>query len=520
MVADGPFRKTPGARSVWFLLTLLGFTCAASDWPQFRGAAHDGISDDRIITNWTGTVTNSVWSKPLANALCSLVVSDGKVYTQAIRNIDGQPREVCVALSAANGVELWATPLDNADYPHGGVGFDDGPRSTPAVADGGVFVITSYLKVFCLDPVTGAVVWQKDLVALYGSVVIPWQNAASPLIANGLLYLNASTSSQSLMALRSSDGSLAWRAQNEGLSHATPVLATIHGVLQVIFATQQGVISVNPNNGNLFWRAGYPFQYSTSLAASPVVSDDVVFVVGGRAYGMASVAYQASLSNNVWTASRLWTSNTLAAHWMTAICHEGHLYGQFGIFSFDGPNAELTCLDIRTGVVKWRQAGFGRAGTVLVNNQLVSLTERGELVLVKPDTNSYVELGRFRAIPGYMPDSNKCWNGPALSDGKIFVRSSAAVAAFDLSAPGLRLEPPRFAGPDRLALTVADASGAPLTPNRVAGMEVLAGTNLADSLLQWTKLTNGLALTNGRVRIDNVDASGRPQRYFIVKEPD
>ena len=206
---------------------------------------------------------------------------------------------------------------------------------------------------------------------------------------------------------------------------------------------------------------------------------------------------------------------------MTPVCHEGHLFGQFGIPSlFDNANAQLTCLDIRTGVVKWREAGFGRAGTVLVNNQLVSLTERGELVLVKPDTNSYVELGRFRAIPDYQANYNKCWNGPAVSDGKVFVRSSVAVAAFNLSAPALRLEPPQFAGPDRLALTVADASGAPLTSNRVAGMEVLAGTNLADSLSQWTRLTNSLALTNGRARIDNLDASGRPRRYFIVKEPD
>jgi outer membrane protein assembly factor BamB len=357
-------------------------------------------------------------------------------------------------------------------------------------------------------------------VALYGSVVIPWQNAASPLIANGLLYLNANTSSQCLMALRTSDGSLAWRAQNEGLSHATPVLATIHGVPQVIFATQQGVVSVNPTNGSSLWRQGYPFTYQTSLAASPVVWDDVVFVVGGRAYGMASVAYQVSFSNNVWTASRLWSSNTLAAHWMTAICHEGHLYGQFGIFSFDGPNAELTCLDIRTGVVKWRQAGFGRAGTVLVNDQLVSLTERGELVLVKPDTNSFVELGRFLAIPNYAPNDNKSWNGPAVSDGKVFVRSSAFVAAFDLSVPGIRFEPPQFTGADRLALTIGDANGTPLTSNRVAAMEVLAGTNLALSLSEWVRLTNGLALTNGRVRIDNVDANGRPRRYFIVKEPD
>jgi hypothetical protein len=231
------------------------------------------------------------------------------------------------------------------------------------------------------------------------------------------------------------------------------------------------------------------------------------------------VAYQASLSNNVWTASRLWWTNTIAAHWMTPVCLDGYLYGQFGIFSFDGPNAQLTCLDIRSGVVKWQISGFGRGGTVLVNNQLVTLTENGQLLLVKADTNSYVELGRFQAILNYFPDNNKCWNAPALSDGKIFVRSSSFVAAFDLSVPALKLEPPQFVGTDRLALTIRTVSGAPLASNRIATMEVLAGTNPVASFAQWAKLTNGLALTNGRVRMDNVDSSGQARRYFIVREP-
>lgn len=519
MAARGTFRKVPGG-SIWLLFIASNFACAGADWPQFRGLNHDAISTDRIVTNWTGAVTNAVWRVPATNALCSLVISDGKVYTQAIRNVEGEAKEVCVALNATNGVELWATPLDDASYPHGGVGYDDGPRSTPAVADGGVFVLTSYLKLYRLAPENGAVVWRKDLPSEYNSFEIAWQNAASPLIANGLIYLNASAPFASLMALRTTNGSLAWRAQDAGLTHSTPVLSTIHGVPQVIFATAQGVMSVNPENGNLLWRAHYPFTYNTSLAASPVVSDDVVFVVGGRAYGMASAAYQATLTNNTWTASLLWSSNTTAAHWMTPVCRDGHLFGQFGIFGFDGPNAQLTCMEIRTGVVKWRTAGFGRAGTVLVNNELVSLTERGELVLIKADTNSYVELGRFQAIGDYQPAFNKCWNVPAISDGKIFARSSAFVAAFDLSLSTLKLEPPEFTAPDKLALTVGAANGSVLASNRVAGIEVLAGTNLAESLSQWIKLTNGLTLTNGRFRIDNVDSTGQPRRYFIVKEPD
>ena len=514
----------PWFSGVWIFLIVCArpLPSVASDWPQYRGPTHDGISTDRIRTNWTGAVTNPLWRVTQTNSLTSLAVSGGKVFTQARRALDDADREWCVALSATNGTELWATSLDDAYYPNGGVGYDDGPRSTPTVVDGSVFVLTSYLKLYRLNATDGAIIWQKDLPALYGSVVPEWQNAPSPLVDNGLVYLNGgdwlSPSPFALMAFRASDGELAWRAHDEGLTYASPTLATIHGIRQVIFATVQGLISINPANGDVFWRADYPpFKYPKMLAVSPVVWEDIIFITGARVYGLGSVAYQVSFSNNVWSVARLWWYNTTAAHWMTPVCHNGFLYGPFGIFTFDGLGARLTCIDIRSGTVRWQAPDFGRGATLLAGNELVCVTERGDLVLVKANPTAYTELGRFQAIPNFHPDTNKCWNVPAIANGRIYVRSTSMVAAYDISDPVLKLEPPRFTGPAEVQLTIGAANGAPIESSRLASIEVLAGTNLADSLPQWTKLTNALTLTNGRVRVDKINAA-QPRRYFITKE--
>jgi len=48
---------------------------------------------------------------------------------------------------------------------------------------------------------------------------------------------------------------------------------------------------------------------------------------------------------------------------------------------------------------------------------------------------------------------------------------------------------------------------------------VRATTNLALSPSQWPTLTNALVLTNGTVRVDNVDAGAQGRRFFIVAEP-
>src|SRR5262249_41344679 len=153
-------------------------------------------------------------------------------------------------------------------YPNGGVGVDDGPRSTPSVDGNFLFVLTSYLKLACLDISDGHVIWSKDLVADYGSVVISWQNAASPLTEGGLIFLNGNAPNGTLFALHENDGSQAWIGQTDPMTQASPIIATLAGVRQVIFFAQSGLVSVVPESGAVLWR--YPFPFAVATAASPV----------------------------------------------------------------------------------------------------------------------------------------------------------------------------------------------------------------------------------------------------------
>lgn len=490
-----------------------------AEWPQYRGPTHDGVSTDRLNTQWSGSVTNPIWRVPVTNCLGSLTVSGGRVFTQTRRSVSGADSEVCVALNAATGVELWATRVGIASYPNGGVGLDDGPRTTPVVDGDSVYVLSSYFNLHRLNATNGATIWTKDLASLYNSVNISYQNAASPVIEAGLIFLNASCQYSNLMAFRTTDGSVAWRKENEGLTHATPTLATIQGVRQVIFATKKGLVSLNPLTGSRLWQTNYPFTYSTSIGVSPVVYQDMVYVCGAHSYGMGSVCFRVSLSNATWSATRLWSTNNPASHWMTPVARDGFLYGHFGIQTSDSTNAQLKCIEMRTGVVKWSINGFGRCVPILMDDHLVSLSEVGQLVLVKPLTNAYTELGRFPAILNYHQDTNKCWNSPAVSDGRLFVRSTAFVAAFDLSVPALKMDAPRFVTPGALDLTIRTVTGALVASNRLAGMEVRATTNHSLALPQWERLTNSLVLTSGVVRMQNVGTGAKKQRFFIVSEP-
>lgn len=514
------------------LLLLTAFPTQAADWLQYRGPNHDGVSADRIITNWTGSVTNPVWLLPVTNSFSSFTVRGGLAYSQVNRFLGGTNRETCVALNATTGAELWARDFEDCYYPlDTGVGSNNGPRTTPVIDGDSVFILTSHLKLYRLNATNGATIWQKDLLNLYGGTIVQNENAASPLIENGLIFVSTAANTSSLMAFSTTNGSLVWRAQNEFMTHATPVVTIIHGVRQVIFATRAGLVSVNPLTGALLWKFNYPFtvQANSELIVSPVVYQDIVFIAGSRSQLFGSLARRVTLTNNVWSTTLLWAQTTtamqVASYWMTPVVMDGFLYGQFGN-SATGTGGEndtgtFKCVDLQTGAIKWSTNDFGRGGTLLANNNLLILTEKGALVLARPNTNAYTELARFQAIPNYdtaTAHTNVCWNTPAVADGKIYVRSSQFGAMYDLSLPGLKLDSPIRQPANKFQLTIRTSDGSAVNASRLPAMEVRVGTNLVLSPEAWPKLTNTLILTNGVVVVTNVDGSP-PQRYFIVAEP-
>ena len=255
-------------------LVLLGRGVAlATDWPQYRGPATDGSSPDAIATTWaTNSPTFVVWrNTSLTNGFSSFAVSQGRAFAMISRvDRNGNLQECCAAVDATTGLNLWTTPIDIAPWnpastADGGDGTapynsGDGPRTTPSVSGGRVFALSGLLHLVGLNATNGSVLWSNDLVSAYGATTIPWENAASPCLDDDLLFvnLNSSANNQNLAAFHTADGSLAWSSQDENVTHTTPVIATIQGVRQVIFATQTGLVSLDRTTGALLWKGQHP----------------------------------------------------------------------------------------------------------------------------------------------------------------------------------------------------------------------------------------------------------------------
>jgi hypothetical protein len=198
------------------------------------------------------------------------------------------------------------------------------------------------------------------------------------------------------------------------MTHASPVMATLHGEKQVIFFTQKGLVSVTPAEGRVLWRAPHP--YSVSSAASPVVWEDLVYCSSG--YGVGASCFKIVKSTSGYVAQPHWRrEKECINHWSTPVIKDGYLYGMFSFKEYGvGP---LACVDMRTGKDMWKQPGFGPGQLILVGaDVLMAVSDKGELVFAKASPDAYSELKRADLLEG------KVWSYPVLAYDHVYIRST------------------------------------------------------------------------------------------------
>jgi outer membrane protein assembly factor BamB len=136
------------------IVAVLSLQTFAADWPAYRGPEGRGISTEKLaLKQWPAGGLKQIWKTPTPTGFSSFTIVEGKAFTVVRRAFDGNDHETCVALDADTGKELWAVRLSLSKYDGGGDsgGGGDGPRTTPTINSGKVYVFDSQLVLTCLD---------------------------------------------------------------------------------------------------------------------------------------------------------------------------------------------------------------------------------------------------------------------------------------------------------------------------------------------------------------------------------
>jgi outer membrane protein assembly factor BamB len=403
------------AAALTALAALTAGATAASDWPQFRGPRLDGISDETgLLEAWPEGGPPELWRVPLGEGYSGISIVGDRAYT--LYATDG--REILGVFDVASGKELWSYPVGSKWKDMMG----NGPRSTPTVVDGVVYVIGAHGTMAAVETGTGKQLWRQELSKTLGSRPPTWGVSISPLVEGELLILDAGgRSGHSIVALERRTGKLVWHSESDKAGYSTPLPLTIGESRQVVLFTGTQLVGVDPADGRVLWKRPWKTSYDVNAATPVFVPPNRLFVASG--YSTGGALLELEVDTGATYVTKLWTSPKMRNQFSSSVYHEGHIYG------FD--NATLKCLDASTGEERWAaREGFGHGSLTLADGHLYVLGDRGKLALVEATPDGFREKGVRQVLKG------KCWTVPTLAGGRLYLRNEKQLVALDVRAPG------------------------------------------------------------------------------------
>ena len=405
------------ARNTLLVLVLCTLPALAQDWsqwqstgwPQWLGPDRNGISPETGLFGDEPSFEES-WRVQGGKGFSGLSIVGDRIYTMYIHSGD----EYAVCLDARNGEVLWRTRTDGMLMERQG---GDGPRATPTVDDGMVYVSSAYGKLYALDSQTGSPKWSRDLVSEFGSKKPRWGFCPSPLVAGDLVLIEAGgTGGHSLIAFDKISGDIAWKTGSDKLGYSSPITTTIGQTHQAVFFTGSGLISVVPQHGQVLWKHPWTTSHNVNAATPVFIPPNRFFISSG--YGTGASVVEVSSTDGRYEVAEIWRNKEMENHFATSIYYQGHLYG------FD--NSILKCLDAETGAEKWKTRGYGKGTLIIADGHLVLLGERGNLGIAEATPAGFVEKANTQIL------HSKCWTAPSLADGRIYLRDDKEIVRIDV----------------------------------------------------------------------------------------
>ncbi len=389
----------------------------AADWPQFLGPTRNAIAAGAdLADSWPKDGPPVAWQHKLGSGWAGPVIAGGKVIV--FHRVGGQ--EVVECLEAATGKALWKQAFTTSYVDN--FGFDNGPRGTPCVADGRVFVFGANGNLYALDFATGRPLWSVDAPKDFGADKGFFGFACSPLIEGRSLLVNiGGKDGAGLVAFDPATGKVLWKANDEEASYSSPITATINGQRHALFFTRHHLVSLDPASGTARFRFPWgPKMHASVSAAVPVVSGDTVFISAGYGAGAAALRVKSGGVDRLWSGEE-----QLTAQYVTPVLRDGFLYGFEGRVD-TGPRPELRCVDLATGKVRWSTTRVPHGGIILAGRDLLITGDTGELIRVNADPKEFVETGRAQIL------GREGRAQPALAEGRLFARDKTKLVAVDL----------------------------------------------------------------------------------------
>ena len=385
----------------------------AADWPQWRGPARDGlIAGLAPRTSWPESL-KPVWKLTVGVGHASPVVVGDRVFQFSRIGDD----EIVQALDLASGKSVWRQSypapytMNMAAMSHG-----KGPKATPLVDGGRVFTlgISGILSAF--DAATGRVVWRKEFGAQFKETSPLFGAAMSPVIDQGrLIVYVGGNANGALTAFAPATGAVLWSFKGDGPGYASPLVADLAGVRQVVTFSDSNLVGVSAERGELLWKLPFTTAYVQN-AVTPVVWGDVV-VFTGLEHPVKAV--RIVKTGAAFAAQPVWENADVASYMSSPVMAGDRVFGLS-----HKKKGQFYCLDAHTGKTIWLSEGRQGENAALLSGggALFLLTTESELLVADAAGASFSVLKRYSVA------ASPTWAHPVVLGEGVLVKDADSLA--------------------------------------------------------------------------------------------
>ena len=394
---------------------------SAAAWPHFRGPARDGKAGPgpRLLEAWPEGGPPHLWTyDQLGEGYASAAISNDRIFVTGMEGETGH----LYALDLA-GTLLWKTP-----YGPEWVRNYRGTRTTPTIHKGRVYLMSGHGRAVCFDAATGRELWAVDTVEAFGARTITWGITESPLVLDDKVIFSPGGKKAGVVALDLETGKTlrVCADVNDRSGYCSPIMIERGGRQIVVQLMATTFVGIDAATGALLWREPRQITPEHKIQAVPPVYADGRFYITSGYGGERGAMYRLNETGSAVTLA--WQDSELDCHHGGLILHDGFIYG-----AADRNNRnQWLCLNLDNGSVAAKIPGVGKGSVAFAEGMLYTLSERGEMGLVKADPQDFRLVSSFRVPSG---GSGPHWAHPSIAGGRLYIRHSGSLFVYNISGP-------------------------------------------------------------------------------------
>ncbi|MDB6108776.1 MAG: WD40-like repeat-like protein [Pedosphaera sp.] len=416
------------------------FICAsaqpshAENWGHWRGPQFNGsTSETNLPATWSKT-ENVVWVAPMPGYSGSTPVIWGD--SVFVTSPDQEKNLLLLCLDRKNGKVRWQKTVNVGDREKG----RNNMSSPSPVTDGqSVFVMFATGDLVAFD-FAGNELWKRQLAKDYGRFADMWIYGSSPLLYHGKLYIQVlqrnppppdytqaiddkPTRESYLLCLDSKTGKNLWRQirptdalQESQEAYSSPIPCENGNHAEILVVGGNYTTAHDTVTGAELWRCGgLNARNGTSwrIVPSPVVADGLIIACAPKREPVFAI--KDGGKGLVTDTHIAWTFKDFPSDCVTPV------YYQQKLFVLDGDKQTMTCLDPKTGAIKW-QGNLGvrdifRSSPAAADGKIYCLSESGTVVVLDAGDE-------FKILSTIPMGEEPVRASPSVASGELFIRTS------------------------------------------------------------------------------------------------